>query len=81
MKKVSTQDLKSRLSALLAEAAGGTHILITKHQRPIAMLSPPELEHLHIGKRYGRDRLGSGFDRATAGRYLEVLAEDRRDEP
>lgn len=80
MKTVSIQDLKARISALLAEAAAGTRVLITKHRRPLAMLSPAELEHVHIGKRFGRGRLRALFERATDGRYLEGLAEDRGDE-
>jgi hypothetical protein len=44
------------------------------------MLSPPELEHVHIGKRFGRGRLEPLLHQATAGRYLQVLAEDRGDE-
>ena len=80
MKTVSIQELKARISALLAEAAAGTRVLITKHRRPVAMLAPPENEPLHVGKRFGRARLEPLLHEATAGRYLEVLGEDRRDE-
>jgi prevent-host-death family protein len=80
MKTVSIQELKAKISALLAEAAAGTRVLITKHRRPVAMLSPPEHEAVHLGQRFGRGKLESLLHEATAGRYLEVLAEDRRDE-
>jgi antitoxin (DNA-binding transcriptional repressor) of toxin-antitoxin stability system len=77
MKTVSLQELKSRIFALLAEVAAGSTVLITKDGRPIAVLSLPEADHLHTGKRFGRGSLGPLLHRATAGRYLEVLAEDR----
>jgi hypothetical protein len=35
---------------------------------------------VHIGKRFGRGRLEPLLHQATAGRYLQVLAEDRGDE-
>lgn len=77
MKTASIQDLKSRLSALLSQVASGARILITKHRRPVAMLTPPESDHLHVGSRCGRGRLEPLLDRATQGRYLQILDEDR----
>lgn len=80
MKTVSIQDLKARLSAVLAEAAAGVRVLITRHRKPIAVLAPPDLPSVHVGKRYGKARFEPLLSNATGGRYLEVLGEDRRDE-
>ena len=77
MKTVSIQELKAQLSALVAEAAEGSPILITRHKRAVARLVPAEL-HLHIGRRSHSSRLKALFRNATKGRYLEVLADDRR---
>ena len=79
MKKISIQTLKARLSALVAEAESGQTILITRHNQPVAQLAPPEVQHLHRGKLFGRARIGPALKRGTKGRYLEVLLEDRGD--
>lgn len=80
MKTVPIQQLKQRLSALLADAAAGERILITRHRRPIAVLASADLEHIHVGARFGKAALRPLFNRATKGRYLEVLEEDRRND-
>jgi len=80
MKTVSIQELKADLSRLLAEVAAGARVLITKHRRSIAVLSPPEVHPVRVGRRFGRAKLEPCLENATAGRYLDVLAEDRRDE-
>jgi prevent-host-death family protein len=84
MKSVPIQDLKSGLSRLLAEVASGERIVITRHRRPVAVLCPPEDsadEHVRVGRDVGRRPLVPLFDTAaTAGRYLDVLAEDRGDD-
>ena len=76
MKKVSVHELKKRLSAWLQEAARGATVLITRHQRPVAYLSSADLQHLHLGRRYGKGTLKPLLRRATGGRYLQVLIED-----
>jgi prevent-host-death family protein len=78
MKTVSMDELKKRLSELVLEAGGGKEILITRHHRPVARLAPAGTEHLHRGRRFGKARLRSLFRGKTRGKYLEVLAEDRR---
>ncbi len=77
MKVVSIQELKARLSALVAEAAAGTPILITRHKRAVARLAPVD-PHVHTGKRFGSAKLKGLLRNATRGRYLEVIADDRR---
>ncbi|MBI4612994.1 MAG: type II toxin-antitoxin system Phd/YefM family antitoxin [Planctomycetes bacterium] len=78
MKTVSVDELKRNLSAVLAEAARGERIIITRHKRPIAALSPAHGEHEHQGVRFGQGSLAPLFRRATKGKYLEVLEQDRR---
>jgi prevent-host-death family protein len=77
MKKVSIQDLKAHLSAAVDEARGGRTILITRHNQPVAQLGPPRPDHLHYGQRVGAGPLRPALERATRGRYLSALLEDR----
>ena len=77
MKLVSIQDLKARLSAMVAEAESGDTIIITRHSAPVAQLSPTRTESVHRGKSVGSSRLRAALKRGTKGRYLEVLLEDR----
>ena len=77
MKMVSIQDLKARLSAIVAEAESGDTIIITRHNAPVAQLSPPQRESVHRGTRVGDGRLKAALKRGTKGRYLEILLEDR----
>jgi len=74
MRTVSVQELKKRLSALVTEASRG-------HQRPVAYLSAAGLQHLHLGGKFGKADLKPLLKKATRGRYLEMLAEDRRGHP
>ena len=77
MKRVSIQDLKAQLSSTVAEAEAGSTILITRHNQPVAQLCPPQPQHVHPGQSVGKIRLRSAVRRATKGRYLAVLMEDR----
>jgi prevent-host-death family protein len=77
MIKVSIQDLKGRLSAVVAEAEAGQTILITRHNDPVAQLGPAGTVHVHRGERVGTGRLESVLTRATKGRYLAILRDDR----
>lgn len=78
MKTVSIDELKRNLSSFIDQAAGGARILITKHRRPVAFLSGADLEHVHVGPRFGRGGLKPLFRAPTRGKYLEVLENDRR---
>jgi prevent-host-death family protein len=80
VKTVPVDELKRNLSGLLDEAAAGARILITKHRRPVAVLSPADMQHVHIGGRFGRGLLKPLLRAPTQGKYLDVLAEDRRGE-
>ena len=67
------------LSAFIAEAARGEHIVITRHRRPIASLTRADLGHIHVGSRASRGgALRRLFKRGTKGAYLGVLVDDRR---
>ena len=78
MKTISIQDLKKRLSALIDEAAGGETLVITRHRRAIAHITPANGKHLTVGVRAGKDELRPLLSNGSNGRYLEVLEEDRR---
>ena len=77
MKLVSIQDLKARLSAMVAEAESGDTIIITRHNAPVAQLTPARAESVHRGKNVGSSRIRAVLKRGTKGRYLRVLWEDR----
>lgn len=78
MKRISIQDLKAQLSSAVAEAQAGQTIIITRHNEPVARLSPARPQHLHRGRGAGTGRLRPALKRATTkGRYLEILKEDR----
>ena len=77
MKLVSIQDLKARLSAMVAEAESGDTIIITRHNAPVAQLGPARTEFVHRGKNVGNGRISAAVKRGTNGRYLDVLLEDR----
>lgn len=79
MKRISIQALKSRLSSVVAEAEAGETILVTRHNQPVAQLGPAREAHIHRGKLVGQGRLKPALKRATKGRYLAVLLEDRGD--
>lgn len=78
MQTVSIDELKRHLSAFVDQAAAGARILITKHRRPVAFLSAADMEHVHIGVRFGRGALKPLLRAPTQGKYLDVLEEDRR---
>jgi prevent-host-death family protein len=79
MKRISIQDLKAALSAAIAEAESGQTILITRHNRTVAQLIPATVVNTHGGSDAGAP-LKPLLRRATKGRYLEVLLEDRAGE-
>jgi prevent-host-death family protein len=77
MKRISIQDLKSRLSSVVAEAEAGETILVTRHNHAVAQLGPAHESHVHRGKLVGKRGLKPAIKQGTGGRYLAVLAEDR----
>jgi len=77
MKIVPMYGLKQKLASIVAEAEAGNDVLITKHNKPVARLTRPESEHLHLGSQFGKTRLKPVVKGITAGRYLQILEEDR----
>lgn len=77
MKRISIQDLKAHLSGAISEAESGGTVLITRHNEPVAQLSPARPHHVRRGARVGARRLEPAMTRGTRGRYLTVLLEDR----
>ncbi len=80
MKRISIQDLKSGLSAAIAEAEGGRTVLVTRHNRVVARLSPATPWKNADGGVPLREPLVPLLRRATRGRYLRVLMDDRKSE-
>ena len=79
MKEISIQDLKATLSATVAEAESGQTVIITRHHEAVAQLGPARPAWVHRGGAVGTGRLIPALKRATRGRYLTVLLEDRGD--
>jgi antitoxin (DNA-binding transcriptional repressor) of toxin-antitoxin stability system len=79
VKQISIQALKSGLSAAVAEAEAGGTILITRHNETVAQLGPARPQHLHRSETTGDGRLRPALSRATRGRYLTILMDDRGD--
>ncbi len=77
MKRISIQDLKSGLSAAIAEAESGKTVLVTRHNRVVARLSPVTPWKAPDGGASAREPLVPLLRRATRGRYLSVLMDDR----
>ena len=80
MKRISIQGLKARLSAVIAEAESGETILITRHNQAVAQLIPATVGNTQGGAGAPGAPLRPLLRRATRGRYLEVLLEDRSGE-
>jgi len=62
---------------MVAEAESGGTIIITRHNAPVAQLSPAGREFIHHGRNVGSGHLRAALKRSTRGRYLEVMLEDR----
>jgi prevent-host-death family protein len=79
MKQISIQDLKASLSAAIAEAESGKTIVITRHNEAVAQLIPAQSRHVHRPKKTEAGGLTPAIKRATKGRYLDALLQDRSD--
>ena len=80
MKIVPIHVLKQKLAALVNEASAGEHIVVTRHNTPVACLLSNDVRHVHIGRNFGAATLKPLLRRATKNRYLEALKEDRNAE-
>ena len=77
METVPIHQLKQQLSRVIAAAESGETLLVTRHKQVVARIVPPEA-HLHTGSRFGRGSIQPLLKGATRGRYLDVIADDRR---
>ncbi len=80
MQTVTLKDLKLRLSYILNSTKNGTPFEITKYNKPIAFLVPPQDSRLHFGKMVRKETLKKILKKSTKGVYLKFLIEDRNDE-
>jgi len=79
MISVTIQDLKQTLAEIIGRIEHGESIVITRHGRPVARLVPHADPNVHTGADFGsREPLEPLGDRATGGKYLEILRDDRR---
>ncbi len=69
--------LKQGLAALVAEAEAGGEIILTRHNKPVARLIRPAMDHVHRGSRFGKASLKPAVRGKTKRRYLKILQEDR----
>ena len=77
MKQVSLKTFKEGLSKWAEEAHSGITVEVTRYNSPFFRLGPVTEAGLHVGRRAGRAELTKLLKRASKGRYLKVLAEDR----
>jgi prevent-host-death family protein len=77
MESAPLDELKQDLASFIAEAEAGNEVIITRHNKPVARLTRMETEHLHTGHSLGKARLRPAVKEKTAGRYLQILEEDR----
>ena len=77
MKTVPIHELKQQLSQVIAAAESGETMLVTRHKRVVAQIVPPEA-HLHTGSQFGHGSIQPLLKGPTRGRYLDVIADDRR---
>jgi prevent-host-death family protein len=79
MKKVSIQDLKPQLSAVLTEVESGATVEITRHGKPVARLAPVDPPYVHRGAQVGTYVWPPAIPTGAGKRALELLLEDRED--
>jgi prevent-host-death family protein len=73
---ISTAEARNRFTELIRIVEGGEQVVITRHGRPVAQLTPPPLERrqARLGGMKGRIRLLPGWDAPITEE--ELLGED-----
>lgn len=75
------QDLKRNLADILRRVEQGETLVVTRHGKPVARLSPAQEPHVHVGKDC---HLGGKLEPlgnfALGGEALRMLLEDRRED-
>ena len=82
MTQISVQDLKAQLSGAIARAEAGETLVVTRHNEPVAQLTPVAATHLHRGVKVGAARLRpaiKGGLKGPKGLLLATLLDDRGD--
>jgi prevent-host-death family protein len=77
MKSSSIRELKDNLSELLEKVEKGDSIIITNHNRPMAMLTGITGRHLVVGKYIGKPGIVPLGQQMTKGRYLDAIEDDK----
>lgn len=84
MKRITIEALEQALSNIVQSIERGESFLVTRRGRAVACMVPHDQpEHrdprVHTGSRFGaRGRLEPLGSRATGGRYLAILRDDRQ---
>lgn len=78
MKAVSVQDLKAKLSSVVAAAESGRTVIITRHGKAVARLGPADPPHVHRGRLVGEPWPGA-VTNGLGAQALAALLEDRGD--
>ena len=78
MESVSVQDLKARLSSVVAAAESGQTIVITRHGKPVARLGPAEPPHVQRGRLVG-ERWPRAVTTGLGRQAIATLLDDRGD--
>jgi len=79
MRHVSIKDLKAALAAVVAEAEAGHSIIVTRHNRPVAVIGPTRSANVRRGAAVGLPGLRPAVRLKAEGRVRAVLADDRND--
>ena len=78
MEAVSVQDLKAKLSSVVAAAESGQTIVITRHGRPVARLCPADPPHVHRGRLVG-EAWPHAVTSGLGAKAVAALLDDRGD--
>jgi prevent-host-death family protein len=79
MKTVSIQELKRNLSGYIEQAASGESILVTRHRRTVAKLSPAELPHVRVGSKFGQLDLRPALSKPLPPAAWKLIEDDREE--
>ena len=78
MQKIGTYDLKTHLSEVLATVEGGQTVVITRHGRPIARISPDLMGKREQTRHEVKSLLNFRRTRLPKGVTIRTLIEEGR---
>lgn len=79
MKLVPIRDLKINLSFWIKQVIQGNAVAITKHNQPVAYLSPAIEPAVHYGKNVGKATLTPALPKRKLINWFKFLEEDRHE--